>query len=168
WAVNIYHQPGLHAEAGGPGYRHGAFHRGQIRRRIYRTPFSGRARYYAAILGRQPLGCPGFFFPGVANAVVKPVGPSLPEFDNERLDPKSTPLAGAGDDRIRSELLLQLGKSFLKDTAVGDGVALGGGPGADLRTAGAAVEVFVGPLRGQAMGYACHANLSFNFGPENR
>src|SRR4051812_44603131 len=77
---------------------------------------------------RQPLDDPAISCPAVAEAVVEAAGTTLPELDAVGDDAVAAPEGGAGDGGA-GEAGGDLGDAGFEGGAVGDGLALGRGPG---------------------------------------
>ena len=92
------------------------------------------------------------------------VGAALPEFDSIRGELIATPEGGEGDGLV-GIFLFNGFECIFEGGAVGDDVALGGGPSAELAIDGAGVEVGFGFLLGGTGGGAFDTDLSIERGP---
>jgi len=101
----------------------------------------------------------------VAEAVVEAAGAALPEFDFVGDEGVAAPVGGAGDF-LAGVLGFEFGGAGFEVGAIGDDLALGGGPGADLVGAGAGGEVAFGFVMGEFPDEAAGGDLALACGPE--
>ncbi len=85
---------------------------------------------------------PAFCIPGVAQAVVQPARPALPELDRLGYEAVTAPVVRPGNRSV-GEAIFQVAASFLEFLPTPDNLALRRGPCADARARRTAVKVLV-------------------------
>src|SRR5215813_11349220 len=140
------------------------------------TLFSLRSRCYAVAAGAGSLAAPAKGcrpssgreafddpvrpLPTVTQPVVQPVGPALPELDDVVPEPVTAPEAGHGHDRSLRPALLQPRVTLVEHGARADHRRLPAGPGPELGTVRAGMEVWLAVVLGQGRDRALDDHLA--------